>query len=400
MTAMEKLIKARAALVLDEPFFGSLVLRLKVKEDSSCDTLWVDGSTLGFSPSFVDSLSMDVLKGCLCHEVLHCALAHHARRGSRDSGRWNVSADYAVNSIIKDKFSLPDGFLFDPGLVDLSAEDIYSKLPDDKGGDQDQGGSGPGGGPGDKDSQGEDEPGQGSGSDPGGCGEVRDAVSEDEGAAPGEADFSRAEADWKVAVVQAAQQAQAFGQLPAGIDRLVDEIVNPRVDWRAILRRFMDTAAKSDYSWIPPNRRHVYAGVYLPSCRNSELGPVVVAVDTSGSISDDMLGRVAAELSAIFQDARAEAHVVYCDSKIQGVEYFPAGEFPSRLNAKGGGGTDFRPVFDWVEGSGVIPSCIIYFSDLDGQYPEFDPGFPVLWVVDGKAQRIPPFGEVLEVLGE
>ena len=72
MTAKEKLIKARAALVLDEPFFGSLVLRLNVLEDSSCNTLWVNGSSLGFNPSFVDSLSMDKLKGCLCHEVLHC----------------------------------------------------------------------------------------------------------------------------------------------------------------------------------------------------------------------------------------------------------------------------------------------------------------------------------------
>lgn len=400
MTAKEKLIKARAALVLDEPFFGSLVLRLKLKEDSSCETLWVDGSTLGFSPSFVDSVSMDVLKGCLCHEVLHCALAHHARRGSRDSRRWNIAADYAVNPIIKDKFSLPDGVLFDSGLAGLSVEDIYSRLPDDSGGGQGQRGSGAGGSSDDKSSQSEDDSGGSPDSDPGGCGEVRDAGSEDEGVVPGEADFSQAEADWKVAVVQAAQQARAFGRLPAGVERLVDEVVNPRVDWRAILRRFMDTAAKSDYSWVPPNRRHVYAGVYLPSCRNSELGPVVVAVDTSGSISNEMLGRVAAELSAIFQDARTEVHVIYCDVKIQSVEYFPAGEFPSRLNAKGGGGTDFRPVFDWVEGSGVIPSCLIYFSDLEGEYPEVVPGFPVLWVVDGKAQRIPLFGEVLEVLGE
>jgi predicted metal-dependent peptidase len=400
MTAKEKLIKARAALVLDEPFFGSLVLRLKLKEDSSCETLWVDGSTLGFSPSFVDSVSMDVLKGCLCHEVLHCALTHHARRGSRDSRRWNIAADYAVNPIIKDKFSLPDGILFDPGFAELSVEDIYSRLPDDKGGDRSQGDSGAGGGSSDEGSQAEDDSGGGPDADPGGCGEVRDAGSGDEGAASGEADFSQAEADWKVAVAQATQQARAFGRLPAGVERLVDEVINPRVDWRAILRRFMDTAAKSDYSWVPPNRRHVYAGLYLPSCRNSELGPVVVAVDTSGSIGDEMLGRVAAELSAIFQDARAEVHVLYCDAKIQAVEYFPAADFPSKLNAKGGGGTDFRPVFDWIEGSGVIPSCIIYFSDLEGEFPDADPGFPVLWVVDGKAQRVPPFGEVLEVLGE
>lgn len=394
MTPREKLIKARAALVLDEPFFGSLVLRLTVREDSSCNTLWVDGSSLGFNPSFVDSLSMDVLKGCLCHEVLHCALAHHARRYSREPRRWNVAADYAVNAVIKDKFSLPDGHLFDSNFVDLSAEDIYSRLPSASRADQGQ--QGPGAGPGDEGSQAPDDSGGVPDSDPGGCGEVRDAGSGDGGITPSEADLSQAEAEWKVAVAQAAQQARSFGKLPAGIDRFVDEIINPRIDWQAVLRRFMDTAAKSDYSWSPPNRRHIYSGLYLPSCRNSELGPVVVAVDTSGSISDSMLKQVAAELSAILGDARAEAHVVYCDAAIQGVEYFLPGDFPPSLNAKGGGGTDFRSVFEWIEESGIRPSCLIYFTDLEGMFPDLEPEFPVLWVVEGHTQEAVPFGEVLE----
>lgn len=395
MTAKEKLIKARAALVLDQPFFGSLVLRLKPQEDLSCNTLWVDGTNLGFSPKFVDSLSMDQLKGCLCHEVLHCALAHHARRGDRDGKKWNVAADYAVNPVIKDKFSLPDGFLFDPAFNDLSAENIYSKLPQEESGKDDQGQDGSGNG----DSQEDSSPGSdsGQGQDPGGCGEVRDAPAED-GSTPGsEADLSKSEAEWKVAVAQAAQQAKSFGKLPAGIDRIVEEIINPRVDWRSILRYFMDTVSKSDYSWSPPNRRHIHSNIYLPSCRNTELGTVIIAVDTSGSIDDETLNKVAAELSGILNDVQAEAHVIYCDAEIQNVEYFGPGDFLGILNAKGGGGTDFRPVFDWIEKENISPSCLIYFTDLDGEFPESDPGFPVLWIVEGKTFESAPFGEILEI---
>lgn len=383
MTAKEKVIKARSLLVLDDCFFGSLVLRLKMVEDLSCNTLWVDGSEMGFNPKFVDSVSMEVLEGCLCHEVMHCALSHHTRRGDRDPKKWNVAADYAVNPLILDKFALPDGVLINPDFSGLSAEEIYSRLPDQGPG---QDGSGPGG------SQGQDD----SSSDPGGCGEVRDLPGDDGGVASA-ADLSKSESEWRVAVAQAAQQARAFGSLPAGVSRVVQDIVNPKVDWRSILHRFMDTVSSSDYSWSPPNRRHVYSGLYLPSCRERQLGTVVVAVDTSGSIDQKSLDLFASELSAILRDFRAETYVIYCDSSIQGIEHFYQGDFPDKLNPMGGGGTDFRPVFEWIDKENINPSCVIYFTDLDGRFPDTSPMFPVLWVTDQKGVNDPGFGELLEI---
>ena len=385
MNSRDKIVKARAGLVLDEPFFGSLVLRLSLVEDSSCNTLWVNGQSLGYNPAFVDSLSMDVLKGCLCHEVMHCVLSHTTRRGERDSKKWNVAGDYAVNSIIRDKFSLPDGVLFNPDYASMSADEIYNHLPEDKKDSQ-----GPSGGAG-----GHDQDDQEDSSDPGGCGEVRDCPGEDGGIASA-AGRSQAESDWRVAVAQAAQQAQAFGSLPAGMERVVEEIVNPKIDWRALLRRFMDQVAKSDYSWSPPNRRHIYSGLYLPSCRNSDFGTVVVAVDTSGSIDQKALDRVMGELSGIILDARAETYVVYCDSKVQGVDHYIDGDFPDKLNPKGKGGTAFEPVFEWVDQEGISPVCLVYFTDLDGSFPGSGPMYPVLWVT-GNKWREAPFGEVLRI---
>lgn len=408
MIAKDKVTKARAALVLDEPFFGSLVLRLKLKEDSSCRTMWVDGSILGFNPVFVDSLSMDILKGCLCHEVMHLALSHHTRRGNREAKRWNSAGDYAINVAIRNKFSLPDKCLFDPRFSEMSAEAIYSQLPDkeNKGENKENKGNGqesPPSGGGTSESIGsaaDSQPGDDNNTDPGGCGEVRDAdVGEGKGV-PTEADLTRSEAEWKVAVSQAAQQAKTFGNLPAGFDRVVDEIINPRINWRAILRQFMDTLVKSDYSWVHPNRRHIHSGVYLPSCRDSEVGMIVVGVDTSGSVSQKMLTQVAAELSSIINDINVDCHVVYCDSAVQNTEYFSPGETISKLDARGGGGTNFSPVFEWVEKENITPSCVIYFTDLYGSFPATQPDYPVLWIVDGRATKKVPFGEVLEYTGE
>ena len=387
MTSKDKLVKARAALVLDEHFFGSLALRLTLVEDRSCKTLWTDGSSLGYNPAFVDALSMRALKGVVCHEVMHCALGHHARRDNREKEKWNVAADHAVNPLIKDKFSLPDGFLFDADFVELSAEEIYSRLPISA--EQDK-----------KDSQEQGEAGNGKDADPGGCGEVRDANSGKDNKTPSEADLARSEARWKVSVAQAAQQAKAFGHLAADLDRCVDKIINPRISWHSILQQFINTIVKSDYSWIHPNRRHIASGIYLPSCRSLEVGTIVLAVDTSGSISEKALKQVAADLSGILDVMKTDCHVVYCDKRIQGTEYFKSGDFILKLNAKGGGGTSFKPAFDWVEKENLSPACLIYFTDLDGEFPETEASYPVLWVTDRRIHKTPPFGEVLEVVGE
>ena len=124
---------------------------------------------------------------------------------------------------------------------------------------------------------------------------------------------------------------------------------------------------------------------------------MVVGVDSSGSIGQAGLDAAAAEVSAICQDLRAEVWAVYCDAAVQGVDHFMPEDLPFKLNPKGGGGTDFRPVFDWVEAEGVRPSCLIYFTDLCGTFPDAAPDYPVLWVVFGEVVLDVPFGEVVEV---
>jgi predicted metal-dependent peptidase len=384
MKALDKMIKARAGLVLDMPFFGALSLRLTLKEDPTCKTAWVDGRTLGFNPKSIDSLTLTTTKGLVAHEVMHCAMGHQFRRGNRDPKKWNEAGDYAINGILeKSKVTLPEGRLFDPTFDGLSSEAIYPRLPEpskQEGGDKKDKGDG-------SNEQGDD---------PGQCGEVRDAVDK-EGNKASPAEIAKQEAEWKIATSQAAQQAKAMGQMPVGLDRMVKEYIDAKVDWRETLRRFVNTAAKNDYRWNPPNRRHIHAGLYLPSLHSEELKPIAGAIDTSGSITNEALTQVAGEITSILEEYDTTFHAIYVDSKVQGIESFTRDNLPVKLHAIGGGGTSFKPPFKWVDDNNIEPSCMIYLTDMEGVFPTEEPAYPVLWINFGNNDIVAPFGETVKI---
>lgn len=378
--AKDKLSKARAGLILDHPFFGSLALKLDLVEDATNNpTACTDGKQIRYNPEFIEELSLEETKGLLCHEIMHCANQHHLRRDSRDIKKWNAAADYAINPLIRDSgMQIPPGGLFDYQYNDMSAEQIYSKLPEP---DEDQQGQG----------------GSGEGNDPGGSGGVEDYPGDGQGQQASEDTKEQNGQEWKVAVAQAAQQAKAMGDLPGAIKRMVEDIVDPVLDWREILRRFVDSNAKNDYQWFPPNRRHIHNGFILPSLRSQELQNVTMAMDTSGSITDDDLKAFEAEVRSIVEDYRTNTTVIYCDREVQNVEKFDAQDV-IELHPEGGGGTDFRPPFDWIEESGEQPACMIY--QTDGHCDRFpaEPDYPVLWVLTRRNRGFsPPFGETISL---
>lgn len=388
MTPAEKMRKARAQLVMGQPFFGTLALRLALVERPDVETAAVDGVSLFFNPAWVDGRDIPELVGVWCHEVLHCALHHATRRGGRDPERWNVACDYAINPLVDAAgLTLPAGARRDKAFADMSAEEIYDRLPSDPPG----GGGGAGGG-----GQGAGQPGQqpgqpGAAPDPGGCGAVIDAPVD----SPAEA--SALENEWRVATLQAAAVGKAAGKLAGALDRLAEGIRKPAVDWRDALRRFVTQAAQDDFSWSHPNRRYVAMGLYLPSRRSLKLGELVVAVDTSDSIDGRVLAQFQAELNAILDDARpAGVHVVYCNTRVQGSpRYHGPEDWPVELEAKGGGGTAFAPVFDWVAEAGLAPAALVYLTDLEGPSPGEEPAYPVLWCSTGREQAA--WGEVVKV---
>ena len=420
-TMAQKLTRARVQILLTQPFFGTLCLRLKTVP-GNLPTMATDGSRIVYNPAFVGQLKPAELEGVLAHEVLHCALGHHCRRGDRDPELWNEAADLAINPILLGNgFTLPAAALIDPAFNNLSAEEIYARLLQRTGGrpgpkQKEQHGPGVGGngesshegqGPGGaspKLGSSEQEVSKQAGEEsqsaspgsirPGGFGEVLDAIDE-QGQPASPADKSRQEHEWNIAAEQALRSAKACGREPVGVDRPLSESHQSRQDWRAILRDFVATTTPSDYHWSPPNRRYIASGLYLPSVERRGLGEIVVAVDTSGSIGNHELEQFAGEISAISEETKPEAiQVVYCDAAVQSTQKFGPSE-PIRLEPKGGGGTDFCPVFQWVDESGITPVCLIYLTDLCcNSYPGA-PEYPVLWVTDSR--RVAPFGETVRI---
>lgn len=376
MTAKEKVTKARAGLVLDRPFFGSLSLRLKLIEDPTHETAWTDGKSIGYSPDYINNLTLGQVKGLIAHEVMHLALGHQFREGGRDHNRFNIACDYAIDPmLIDDKMDVPDA-LVNRAWKDLSAEAIYTHIPEQK--DNQKGGPPP----------------------PSGCGEVRQATN-DNGSKLDEAQKQQQEQNFKAAVVQAAQAEKALlkkdEELSAHIQRLLDEILEPKADWKTILQVFVQQTAKNDYSWSVPNRRYQHLGFTLPTLIGEELPPVVIAVDTSGSISKKDVNQFAAEISDILEEYKTKCTVIYCDTQIAHVEHFESDDLPLELNPRGGGGTSILPVFSHIEENDMELSCLIYLTDMCFyNYPE-EPEYPVLWGVIGNNNVNPPFGEIINL---
>jgi predicted metal-dependent peptidase len=352
MKEATKMTRARADLVISNPFFGVLALRMRMLIDNDIPTACTDGVTIRYNEEFVDSLSHPEVKGLLAHELLHCALLHQSRRGSREPMKANVAMDYAINPICVDSgFTLPANALIEQKFKDKTFEEIYTLLPDLPTWAMS-------------------------------CGMVSDGTPESEG-------------EWKIAVAQAAHVARQAGKLPQSLERFIDEIISPQIPWRDVLRRFITEKSTDDYSWSRPNRRHIAAGLYLPTAWSENMGPIVIGVDTSGSIGQSELNVFGSEINAIIQDAApSKTYVVYCDARVNHVDVFEKGD-EVVLSPHGGGGTDFSPVFDWVEKEGIQPKCLVYLTDLYGSFPE-EPSFPTLWACVTELEA--PFGETLRIV--
>jgi len=193
--------------------------------------------------------------------------------------------------------------------------------------------------------------------------------------------------------------AKASGKMPGNMVLFVNDVLKPVHDWKAELRRFLAQAARNDYSWQRPNPRYAYMGLYLPDLYSEAMPPIVIAVDTSGSVSRKQLAQFTAEMESIKQEAHAsQIAVVYCDAVVNHTRIFEPGE-PLEIEHKGGGGTSFVPPFAWVSNQGEItPAALIYLTD--GECNEFPsaPDYPVLWTILGYYRRFqPPFGEVIHL---
>jgi predicted metal-dependent peptidase len=199
--------------------------------------------------------------------------------------------------------------------------------------------------------------------------------------------------EWKIAVEQAENVAKLAGKLPAGVTRSLEQSQAAGVDWRELLRRAWSETIPSDYSWTPPNRRHIWAGLYLPGVRSEGAGEIAIAVDCSGSVNARQLGLFEGEIRSILEGQRpSHVHVLYFDTEVHKAEVYQAGQ-PIMLTPVGGGGTNFAPCFRWLDERGIVPQTLVFLTDLCGAFPREAPAYPVLWA--STQSRRAPFGQVI-----
>lgn len=412
MSAIARIQAARSALIVSQPFYGVLLTQLRLDERADVKTMQTDGRSLAFNPQWVAGLNDGELTGTLVHEVQHLALGHHVRRGSRDLRQWNEACDLAVNPMVKAAgFVLPKGVMLDPAFADMTAEQIYAaraaRPKNDQGNQGDQGkpgkpDQGAAGAPGDQGKPGA------AGNDPGAPGAPGDAPggpgAPDTGEGPGgivdpapdAPGIEQAAAQWETLTRQAAAVAMKAGDGSGNLAKTVAELSRSRFDWRDSLARFIDDTAQRVNDWSRPDRRFMGGEFYMPGKTKAAIGHLAVAIDSSGSINDQVESAFAGALQGILDSGIVErVSVTWCDSSVKGEQAFESGDVV-RLVRMGGGGTAFAPALEHIDQAHQDAAAILYLTDLDAPESRFGkpPAAPVLWLAWG-TKTAAPFGEVI-----
>lgn len=392
----DKLSAARARLILDHPFLGALTLRMPLREGDPrwCKTSATDARAIYFNSDYLADLTGAETEFVLAHEALHCALGHFHRRQHRNRSRWDLACDFAINPLLTaEGLKPPPGALILDEFAGMSAEEIYHCLDDNEDQetldqhlfdrDSDDQGQGDGGADGTQSPR---------------TGENEEQSGGGQRTAPAPPDFSERErlaAQWRQHLAAAAQQALQSGRLSPAMARYIDSLIEPRLPWRALLARYLQAAGREDYSYARPARRE--GAAILPALRSHQVD-VVAVIDTSGSIGAEELQEFATELNALKGQVSARVTLHACDNQLAAAgpwefEVWESLFLPDSL--AGGGGTSFRPVFNWLNEQGRRPDLLIYFTDANGEFPATPPEYPVVWLVKGAGAV--PWGERIQL---
>ena len=365
LDVVTKIKKARLSLLFNNPFFGSLIMQLPLQEENTwCTTAAVDGRYIYWNRKFFEGLTLDEVIFVLAHEVMHVVYDHFGRRGHRDPGYFNMAGDYVINAmLINEKIgAMPTKPVVDKdaegntsqrvGLYDKkyegwSSEAVYDDLLKRQVKKQmtldvhiQMG----------KDGQ----DGAGKKANNGIPIEVDEAT------------LKEIRESLKDKILQAAQA--AAGKMPASIARLVDHLVEAKINWRDYIRETIQSQLTADYTWHKPNRRHSSSDIVFPSLIKEETIDVEVSIDQSGSISTEMARDFLSEIHGITQQySQFTIAVSTFDTKLYNRQVFTNDNVDELLDyePKGGGGTDIDVVWRYLKKNSIEPKLLIVFTDLE-----------------------------------
>jgi len=352
----EKLTTARIGLLLKAPFFGNLATRLElVNADSWCGTAATDGRKFYYNTEFVGKLKAKEVEFLFGHEVLHNVYDHLGRTGKeRDSMLFNCAADYCVNNDLI-QFGIGDRInpcLYDAKYKGWSAEEVYDDLYEnaEKINVEDL-----------IDQLLDDHLDDDSDNDADGDGEETKSKKPRLSAAERQA----IKDEIREAVLQAAQSTGA-GNLPGSIQRMISDLTEPKLNWREIIQQQILSTMKSDYTFMKPSRRSWHMDAVLPGMINTDTIDICLAIDASGSISEEQCRDFLSEIRGImdqYKDFRI--HLWSFDTKVFNPKIFTPDNMDELTDyvIGSGGGTDFMCNWDYMKEEGIEPKKFIMFTD-------------------------------------
>lgn len=357
---IKALDKAKIALMsrADSTFFTTVCFSLKHVWDEGIPTACTNGTEIRYNPQFFLQLDEQERVFLLIHESMHVALLHMLRLKDHKAEKWNIAADFVINGMLLERgFKMPKEGLHDPQYKGMSVEQVYALLPDATPGDFDMDLVEPG----------------------------SDSVTEG------------LEESVKEILVRAATASKMAGDrpgtIPCDIEIYLDKLLKPKLPWKVILRRYLQTFAKNDFSFRTPNRRY-FPKHLLPGMKSEKLMNLAIAVDTSGSVTDEEFQRFVSETRGILRMLDPdEITLVQFDTQVKSVDTLRSLRDLNEVTFQGRGGTRINPVIEWAQKA--KPQLLLVFSDGEFYSPTEKPKCPVLWIIHNNKAFTAPFGQVL-----
>jgi len=370
MTTQTKISQAKAKLLVDYPYFGTLASKLELVVNDDLESFKSNGVKLEYREEYLAALELSEIAFVLANGAMHSVLAHDMRKEKRSGWLWQMATDIAINDmLLQNGLDMPYGAQYRERFSGMYAEEIYAELKDDILRDDE-----------DLEYEADD------------VDDIEDPQNQQ--------DLNYEEFQEELLTEQLlAEEAIALlesqlqsGEAPESIERFFSLQERSKVDWRELLKEAIDPYFRDDYVVMPPSKKLLYEGIYLPSNRSNTFR-LVIGVDSSASIDEALLDSFLSEVNFIMEQTQNYViDLLVCDDVLHSHESFTSGE-RLEVSLQGGGGTDFRPVFDFIAEELDNVKLLLYFTDLDGIFPKEPPAYEVKWIT--QKERETPFGEVI-----
>ncbi len=370
MSLFHKISKAKAKLLVDYPYFGTVASRVEIVLNDNIQTFKSDGVKLEYNADFFSKLELSEMEFVFANAAMHASLAHQQRRNNRSGWLWQLATDYAINDmLVANGLDRPWQAHYSKRFCGLYAEEIYAELKADILRDELEYETD------DLDDVEENKTEENKT-------QKQELTQDDVLAQELFEEFSKS-----ILEIEAKKH-----QLPDSIERFFKIESCGAINWRDALKSALDIFHKDDFTLLPPNKKFLHMGIYLPSCISNKF-QVVIAVDSSGSVDENLLNKFLSEidfLMGMIQNYQIE--LLVCDDKIHSHNTFYSGDVLS-VDLKGFSGTSFIPVFEFIEDKLRDTKILLYFTDLDGKFPSKLPSYDVKWITSKSGDV--PFGDVI-----